>query len=57
MVTEQTLKKAKEKKLVPEKFAEKYDSFKFHTEMGTALPGKATEVNLGDLHLLCLEPG
>jgi hydroxypyruvate reductase len=56
-ITDQTAKKARDKKLSPEKLAEKYDSYKFHNEMGTALPGKATETAVGDLHLLCLEPG
>ena len=56
-ITDQTAKKARDKKLLPEKLAEKFDSYKFHDEMGTSLPGKATETAVGDLHLLCLEPG
>lgn len=56
-VTEATYKKAKDKKLAPEKYVERFDSYNFHDEVGTLLPGKATETNVGDLHLLCLEPG
>lgn len=56
-VNESTAKKARDKKMVPEKYAERFDSFAFHDELGTVLPGKATETNVGDLHLLCLEPG
>lgn len=57
-VTEQTAKKAaKDKKLVIDKVAEKYQSYLFHSAMGTLLPGKPTGTNVGDLHLLCLEPG
>ena len=57
LINEGTAKKAKEKKAQPDKYAEKFDSYKFHSEVGTLLPGKPTETNVGDLHMLCLEPG
>ncbi len=56
-VNDQTAKKARDKKISIDKYAERFDSFKFHTELGTMLPGKPTGTNVGDLHLLCLEPG
>ncbi len=57
IVTETTGEKAKEKGVKIEKHIEKFDSLNFHTELGTLLPGKAAETAVGDLHLLCLEPG
>jgi glycerate 2-kinase len=56
-VTDATAAKAKDKKLNIDKALEKFDSFSIHDELGTALPGKPTETPVGDLHLICLEPG
>jgi len=57
LITDATAAKAKEKKINVDKLVEKFDSFTFHNELGTNLPGKATETAVGDLHMLCLEPG
>ena len=57
IVTESTAEKAKEKRVNIDKHIEKFDSLAFHSELGTLIPGKPTDTAVGDLHLLCLEPG
>jgi glycerate 2-kinase len=57
IVTETTADKAKDKRINLDKHVEKFDSLAFHSELGTLLPGKPTDTAVGDLHLLCLEPG
>ncbi len=57
LVTDATVAKAKDKRMNPDKYIEKFDSFTFHDELGSNLPGKANETAVGDLHMLCLEPG
>lgn|GEM_PF-5356748 len=57
MLSTQTMQKAKEKKINPDKYIGKFDSYQFHEDLGTHISSKPTEVSLGDLHLLCLEPG